>query len=417
MGPMLKIPSERKRIHFISTNPAPWGGSEELWHGIALRTLEEGHEVMVTVFRHPNSHEKIVQLARKGARMDYRLLPCYHYEQSLPRLVTAQLLDRLNWNRYDFAWRKSLRFRADAMLISAGETLDGYLFDDSAPIRDAVRRRIPYLFVGHFHQEHSKVLPEVDRRRKGRFLEQAAAQLFVSLRNLQMTRSELQHRLPGARIVHNPFSVAESNGTKSSPGTRVKMAFVARLECEVKCQDLVVQALSHPSFRGSNFTLDLYGSGRDEAYLASLIQFHGLSDRVRLMGQHPNPAEIWDDHEILVLTSRGEGTPLTLFEAMRAGRTAIVTNAGDSALWMADGRGYICPGATVEAIRETLQRAFSERAKWEEKGERCRLYLRSKWIPNHADQIYSALLGEVAAGEIGFDDEAYLKHLRSDMAP
>lgn len=405
-----------KRIHFISTNPSFWGGSEDLWHGLAMKALEEGHEVLVSVFRHPQVPDPIRKLESKGARMDYRRLPCYHPGQSFPSLVWAHFLNRLNWNRFDIAWWWASRFKADAILVSAGEALDGYLFDDSFPIRDAIRRGIPYLFIGHFHHEHSKILSKSDRERKARFLGQAAAQLFVSIRNLQMTRSELQQDLPNARIIHNPLHVKESPSRRTKPGPTIRMAFVARLECEVKCQDLVVQALADASFEGMDLIFYLYGEGDDREYLESLISYHGLEGKVRLMGRHPNPGEIWDDHEILVLTSRGEGTPLTLFEAMRAGRTAIVTNAGDSALWMADGRGYICPAPTVEAIRETLLRAFSERATWEEKGERCRLYLRSKWMPNHADDVYSALLGEGPAGEIGFEGEAYLKHLDSDMA-
>jgi glycosyltransferase involved in cell wall biosynthesis len=403
-----------RRLHFISTNPARWGGSEELWHAIALRALEEGHEVLASVFKHPVPHEKVLQLQRMGARIDYRSLPCYHFDQPLPRLVMAQLRDRLDWNRHRHAWGLAARFKADALMISAGETLDGYLYEDSFPIRDARGRGIPYFFVGHFHHEHSKVLPQRARQRKAGFLEGSAAQLYVSLRNLQMTRSELQHHLPGARIIHNPFSVAESTREASVSGDRIRMAFVARLECEVKCQDILVQVLAHPSLRDLDLTLDIYGEGSDREYLESLISFHGLTDRVTLRGHHPDPAEIWVDHDILVLTSRGEGTPLTLFEAMRAGRTAIVTNVGDSALWMGGGRGYVSPAPTSEAIRETLLRAISERNTWEEKGRACRRLFHEKWNREHSEQIYQALLGEYPAAEIGWDSETYARHLGWD---
>lgn len=408
--------SASRKIHFISTNPAHWGGSEELWHGIAMRALEDGHQVLVSVFGHPVPHEKIVLLERKGAWLDIRHLPCYHLDQSFPRLLIAQLQDRLNWNRYSMAWRAASKFKADAMLVSSGETLDGYIYEDTFPIRNALAKGIPYLFVGHFHHEHSKVLPKKARQRKTGFLERSAAQLYVSLRNLQMTRSELQHDLPGARIIHNPFAVPESSKDMDVSRTdkTIRMAFVARLECEVKCQDILVRALAHPSLRDLELTLDIYGEGRDREYLASLISFLGLVDRVKLKGHHPDPAEIWVDHDILVLTSRGEGTPLTLFEAMRAGRTAIVTNAGDSALWMGGGRGYVCPAPTLESIRETLLRAIDERNTWVEKGRECRRFFDDKWNREHADQIYQALLGEYPAGEIGWQSDAYARHLGWD---
>ncbi|NBO65763.1 MAG: glycosyltransferase, partial [Acidobacteria bacterium] len=219
------------------------------------------------------------------------------------------------------------------------------------------------------------------------------------------------HNLPGARIIHNPFSVEESTNNRSKPESTIRLAFVARLECEIKCQDLLIQALSHESFHDKDLVLDIFGEGPDQEYLSSLIRFHGLDDKVRLKGHHPRPSEIWDDHDILVLTSRGEGTPLTLFEAMRAGRTAIVTNVGDSAMWMSGGRGYISPAPTVESIRDTLHRALSERETWTDRGEKCRKFFLSKWNEGHTKQIYKALLDDFPAGEIGWDTQSYARHL------
>jgi glycosyltransferase involved in cell wall biosynthesis len=402
----------RRRIHFISTNPAPWGGSEELWHRLALRALDEGNEVLVSVFRQRDVPEKIRILEKKGAIIDSRHPPGYHFDQPFLKLIITQLLDRLNWNRYACAWWHTIRFRSDIMLISSGESLDGYLFDDSFPIKDAIKRKKPYIFISHFHHEHSKILTGPDRKRKQLFFKNAAASFFVSWRNLQMAINELQYRPPSARIIHNPLVIPETTATSISTG-KIRMAFVARLDCEIKCQDIVVNALAHESFGEFEFVLDLFGEGKDLDYLRELIAFHGLGDRVRLMGHHPNPLEIWNDHEILVLTSRGEGTPLTIFEAMRAGRTAIVTNTGDSALWINEERGYVSPASTMESIRDTLMRAMKDRISWENKGESCRNFFLEKWQNRHIADIYGALVGENSPKEIGFNPETYLSYLEN----
>ena len=60
-------------FRFVSTmGGAPWGGSEELWTGAALRLLERGHEVTVHVYGWPEDPPRIAALASRGARVERR---------------------------------------------------------------------------------------------------------------------------------------------------------------------------------------------------------------------------------------------------------------------------------------------------------------------------------------------------------
>jgi glycosyltransferase involved in cell wall biosynthesis len=383
-----------RRLLFVSTNPAPWGGSEDMWHELALRSLKDGHMVMVSVFRHPRQHPKIKALEEAGAQLHYRRLPAYYDEQPFAAWVIAHLKLRLQWDRLPFTWSTAVSFRPDQIFISGGETLDGCMFQETYLIRQAVARQIPYAVVGHFHHEYSKVLNKADRVSKRNYLRQASGCYFVSHRNWHTTANEIQDKLTDARVLFNPIRDIPERKWKISADGPIRMAFVARLEVAIKCQDLAINVLAQDEFKNTDFVLDLFGEGPDKSFLEDLIQFHGLEQKVRLMGQHSSPGQIWEDHDLLVLTSRGEGAPLVILEAMRAGIPCLVTRAGDSALWINDQWGYIAESIAVEALTQAFVNAFQDRSNWGLKGERCRRFFEAAWTSEHMEQLYRILCGE-----------------------
>jgi len=383
----------RRRILFISTNPVPWGGSEEMWYTLALRALSEGHEVMVSVFKHPSLHPRIKLLSAAGAMIHLRSLPAYYEGQPFLKWIVAHLKLRIGWDRLPFTWYKALRFAPDHIFISGGETIDGYIFAETWLIQQAVERNIPYSVVGHFHLEYAKVMPDRHRFSKSDYLRRARGLYFVSYRNWEMTAHEIQAPLDHARIVFNPIiSVPARMSPIPSTGT-IRMAFVARLECAIKCQDMAINTLAQEAFRHLDFNLDIYGEGPDRSYLEDLIRYHGLQDKIRLLGQHPDPGEIWQEHDLLILTSRGEGAPLVIHEAMQAGVPALVTRAGDSALWINEDRGYVSESISRESLTETFQQAFEDRPQWNAKGRKCRAFFNAAWTAQHMDDLYATLIG------------------------
>ncbi len=65
-------------------------------------------------------------------------------------------------------------------------------------------------------------------------------------------------------------------------------------------------------------------SGRFEAEAERL----GLADRVHRLGWQKSMAEVYAALDVLALTSRNEGLPLVLIEALAAGRPVVATNVG-----------------------------------------------------------------------------------------
>jgi glycosyltransferase involved in cell wall biosynthesis len=389
----------QRRLLFVSTNPAPWGGSEEMWHQLAMRALRDGKEVMVSVFRQQTTHPRVTELIIAGARLHLRPLPAYHETQPFHQWILAHLKLRLQWDRLPFVWKATLTFQPDHIFISGGETLDGCMFEETYLIRRAVERKIPYSVVGHFHHEHSKVLSGADRTSKRQYFRKASGYYFVSHRNWQMTSNEIQDALPEARVIFNPIREISVRKSPIPAAGTIRMAMVSRLETAVKCQDLAINTLAQEAFRDIDFILDIFGEGPDRSYLEDLIRFHRLEKKVRLLGHHPDPGRIWEDHDLLVLTSRGEGTPLVILEAMRAGVPSLVTRAGDSALWVNNERGYVSECISMESLSETMLHAMNDRANWDVKGRKCRKFFDAKWTAEHMEQLYRILSGEeVKAG-------------------
>ena len=57
----------------------------------------------------------------------------------------------------------------------------------------------------------------------------------------------------------------------------------------------------------------------------------GLGDDLRFIGTPPDPAVFLADLDLVALTSKNEGTPLSLIEAMAAGIPIVSTDVGGSA--------------------------------------------------------------------------------------
>jgi len=87
--------------------------------------------------------------------------------------------------------------------------------------------------------------------------------------------------------------------------------------------DLLIEAFARLDDPGAR--LVIVGDGPDEARLRGLIAKHGLGDRVNLPGYVADTRPWLDDARLFVLSSRFEGYPAVLIEALAAGRQVVAT--------------------------------------------------------------------------------------------
>lgn len=140
---------------------------------------------------------------------------------------------------------------------------------------------------------------------------------------------------------------------------------IARLAPQ-KGLDLLLEAAALIKQRGLNFTWLVAGDGPLKAQLNQQITAADLP--VKLLGRREDIGTLLAQADVVVQTSYWEGQPLTLREAMQAGRAIVATNVGGSAYTLAGCGQLVEPqaGPLADAVvavisdpkrRETLEAA------------------------------------------------------------
>ena len=130
-------------------------------------------------------------------------------------------------------------------------------------------------------------------------------------------------RTPGARS-HSFRARRPAAGSVSRARPR-SIGWVGRLTRE-KGADIFLEALALLPHRA--WVASIVGEGRERAALEAQAARLGIADRVRWHGLVPDAAAIYPAFDAWVLSSRTEGTPIALFEAMAARVPAVVTTVG-----------------------------------------------------------------------------------------
>lgn len=132
------------------------------------------------------------------------------------------------------------------------------------------------------------------------------------------------HLVPNAATVSEPLSRQEARIRLELPNSPV-IGWVGRLSAE-KGPDIALEAfalLRHPDTH-----LLFIGSGREAAELHALATTLGVGDRVIWRGSVPNAGTLFRAFDTFLLSSRTEGTPMALLEAIAAGVPVVATRVG-----------------------------------------------------------------------------------------
>lgn len=158
-----------------------------------------------------------------------------------------------------------------------------------------------------------------------------------------------------SRIDYVPNAVkgpTASAGPISDDPSKVNISFVGRLSRE-KRPEFFVELASRlcaelPQF---NLKFRMAGDGPLRESVQELMTERSLNGtRFSLMGELSNPEELYGDTDLLVLTSRYEGTPNVILEAMAYGIPVIAPAVGGVPELVGDNRGILVPPADFEGF-------------------------------------------------------------------
>ena len=171
----------------------------------------------------------------------------------------------------------------------------------------------------------------------------------------------------GAKIVTIPVGSLEELILPDAPRLPFSLCTCSRLAPE-KHVDYLVEAVCEARETVPEITLDIYGTGSEEATLRELIAQKKAEGYVHLMG-HRDLSGVYVKYSAYASASTSEGFGLTLMEAAGSGLPLVGYDVryGNQAFIEDGGNGYLVPFAgesdrreRVKALSAALVRLFTE---------------------------------------------------------
>jgi len=167
-------------------------------------------------------------------------------------------------------------------------------------------------------------------------------------------------------VVHNPIVTPELEELVSAPvehpwfgpGEPPVVVSVGRLSVQ-KDFGTLIRAFERVQ-RGRRARLMILGEGAERPTLEALVRTMGLDDVVALPGWVSNPYPFMRAAAAYVLSSRWEGLPSVLIEAMYCGAPIVATDCLSGPREILDGgrHGRLVPVGDVEALAEAIDDAL-----------------------------------------------------------
>jgi len=343
----------QKSIVFVSTNNAAWGGSEELWSRAALNLAAEGFLISASVYGSWPPHPRVINLTERGVEVWFR--------------PARYPLRKRAWYHLTAPQKSPTTLEVERLVAARSPEFVVFSDGGSFPLVDLLEmcatKRLPFVTIGQANTEcWWPDDPLAERYRAA--LGAALRCYFVSNANRRLAEKQIGCELPHAEVVRNPFNVdftASPPWPPSGPDGELRFACVGRLDPSHKGQDILLEALAGPTWATRNWRLHLYGDGMNRDGLERWAQHLGLADRVVFEGHAADVEEIWSLNHVLVMSSRVEGLPLAMIEAMLCGRPVVATDVAGAEVIEEGVTGFLAKTPTVASVENALERFWTRK--------------------------------------------------------
>lgn len=173
-------------------------------------------------------------------------------------------------------------------------------------------------------------------------------------------REEYERSAPGARVVRVPNAV---HSLKQKPSTCTnKIAIAAGRFRGQKGFDMLIPAWAKAVEEHPDWQLRIFGSGERRAQLRNLIEKHHMYNHIFLMGVTDQLDEELAKASMYVLSSRFEGLPMVMLEAMSHGLPVVSFDCPTGpADVLTDGKeGLLVPPEDVDGLARAMSRLMGD---------------------------------------------------------
>jgi len=199
-----------------------------------------------------------------------------------------------------------------------------------------------------------------------------------------------------SRVIPNPILVPEYSGPALKSGASSKTLLAMGRLREQKGFDLLLKAFATLYDKFPDWMLEIWGEGEQKEHLEGLRDELGLRGRVRFPGLAKEHYKTISAADIFVLSSRYEGFPNVLGEAMACGLPVVSFDcpSGPSEMIQDGVNGLLVPSGNIIQLSSSLERLMTSVELRKSLGEQA-LKITESYSLDKIIQAWEELIGEV----------------------
>jgi glycosyltransferase involved in cell wall biosynthesis len=222
----------------------------------------------------------------------------------------------------------------------------------------------------------------------------------------EAARRELERSaaLPAEKLVSIPNGIRVERFTPASAQARERLVIALRLPPQTRLIGTVgrlnwakdhvglIQAFAALRQRMPDCALVIVGDGERRAELAAFAGAEGLTDRVLLLGDRNDIADLLVGFDVFALSSLTEGYSIALLEACAAALPIVATDVGGNGEIVRDGvNGKLVPPADADALAEAMIALLDAPAAAQVLGAQGRAWVEAEGSLERMAERYEAL--------------------------
>lgn len=209
----------------------------------------------------------------------------------------------------------------------------------------------------------------------------------------------VRNELPTSEAPREPPAARRALGVPLEP---FHVGWVGRLGPE-KGPDVLLNALVH--IRDLSMVASVVGEGRMKEELEKQAVSLGVANLLHWHGRVPKAARFFRAFDVFVLSSRTEGTPMVLFEAMAAEVPIVATEVGGVPDVVTSRTGILVPPDDPDALAGAIRRVHDQPGAARKRAQAARRELEAArhsaaWVERY-DEVYRAAMDRAQSGRTG----------------
>ena len=325
-----------KRICFLIDSIFSIGGVQRVTAVIA-KELAKDYDVSIFTFDKPEKQDtSLYGLEEQDIHYQFFAYPdvakIKGFLFKVHRAIYIKLKSKAKWHSKIYAITSFPSEQRDTILPSLQAGYFDVIIGVHAPLSErlaTLRKHLPNTkVIGWIHNSFEAIFSEnslyIGPNKKFHYIRQFKKldEFVVLCHNDAQLFNQYDHKFTPT-VIYNPLTLASG---KRSTGTSKHFLAVGRFSFQHKGFDLLIKSFNLFCQNNHEWILDIVGEGDMEFEYKALIKEYHLENRIIIHPFTNNIQQFYSKAQIYVLSSRWEGMPLVLVEAMSHGLPIVTSD-------------------------------------------------------------------------------------------